>query len=75
MTVSEFERIVLKTDRPKDNLKAGDVGTVVHVYGDGEGYEVEFLTPSGHTTIAVVTLDASDVRKAGEKEILHARAM
>jgi hypothetical protein len=53
---------------------AGDVGTVVHVYGTGEGFEVEFLIPSGHT-VAVATLDADDVREAGEREVLHVRAV
>jgi len=72
--MNEFERVVLKRDVPEDGLVAGDVGTVVHVYGAGEGYEVEFLTPSGRT-IAVATLDAEDVREAGEREVLHVRAV
>jgi len=69
-----FERVVLKRDVPEEDLVAGDVGTVVHVYGSGEGYEVEFLTPSGRT-VAVATLDADDVREAGEREVLHVRAV
>ena len=69
-----FERVVLKRDVPEEDLVAGDVGTVVHVYGVGEGYEVEFLTPSG-LTVAVATLDAEDVREAGEREVLHVRAV
>ena len=70
----EFERVVLKKDVPAEGLVAGDVGTVVHVYGGGEGLEVEFLTPAGRT-IAVATLDAEDVREAGEREVLHVRAV
>jgi hypothetical protein len=72
--VNEFERVVLTRDAPEEGLVAGDVGTVVHVYGEGEGFEVEFLTPSGRT-VAVATLDARDVREAGEKEVLHVRAI
>ena len=72
--MNEFERVVLTRDVPEDGLVAGNVGTVVHVYGDGEGYEVEFLTPSGRT-VAVATLDADDVREAGEREVLHVRAV
>ena len=72
--MNEFERVVLTRDVPEDGLVAGDVGTVVHVYGAGEGYEVEFLTTSGRT-VAVATLDADDVREAGEREVLHVRAV
>jgi hypothetical protein len=72
--MKEFERVVLKRDVPEEGLVAGDVGTVVHVYGTGEGYEVEFLTPAGRT-VAVATLDARDVREAGEREVLHVRAV
>lgn len=72
--MNEFERVVLTRDVPEEGLVAGDVGTVVHVYGGGEGYEVEFLTPSGRT-IAVATLEADDVREAGEREVLHVRAV
>lgn len=74
MTIAAFERVVLNRDLPKENLKAGDVGTVVHVYESGAGYEIEFLTPSGRT-IAVATLGASDIREAGEREVLHVRAV
>jgi hypothetical protein len=72
--MDEFERVVLTRDLPEEGLVAGDVGTVVHVYGDGEGYEVEFLTPSGRT-VAVATLEADDVREAGEGEVLRVRAV
>ena len=72
--MNEFERVVLTREVPEDGLVAGDVGTVVHVYGAREGYEVEFLTPSGRT-IAVATLNADDLREAGEREVLHVRAV
>jgi hypothetical protein len=72
--VNEFERVVLTKDVAEEGLVAGDVGTVVHVYGAGEGFEVEFLTPSGRT-VAVATLEADDVREAGEREVLHVRAV
>jgi uncharacterized iron-regulated membrane protein len=52
-------------------LEAGDVGTVVHVYKDGQAYEVEFVTLDGHTA-AVVTLEASQVRPVGRLDITHA---
>jgi len=72
--IKEHERVVLKTSLPDDNLEAGDVGTVVHVYKDGQAYEVEFVILDGHTT-AVVTLEASQVRPVRKHEITHAREM
>ena len=42
------------------------------LHQQGAGYEVEFTTLSGGT-VAVVTLDASDVRPVEAREIVHAR--
>jgi hypothetical protein len=40
----------------------------------GAGYEVDLTTLCGNT-VAVVTLDASDVRPVEAREIVHARAV
>jgi Domain of unknown function (DUF4926) len=72
--IKEHERVVLKTAVPAEALEAGDVGTVVHVYRDGQAYEVEFVTLDG-TTAAVVTLEASQLRPVGGREIPHAREL
>jgi hypothetical protein len=72
--IDELDLVVLKRDLPTERLAAGDVGTVVLVHQQGEGYEVEFTTLSGDT-VAVVTLDASDVRPVAAREIVHARAV
>lgn len=72
--ICEHERAVLKVSVPAERLEAGDVGTVVHVYRDGEAYEVEFLTLDGRTA-AVVTLEADQVRPVGHREITHAREL
>jgi hypothetical protein len=72
--VDELDFVVLKRDLPDARLAAGDVGTVVLVHRQGEGYEVEFTTLSGET-VAVMTLDASDVRPVEAREIVHARAV
>lgn len=72
--VKEHERVVLTVAVPGVGLKAGDVGTVVHVYADKRAYEVEFLTLTGRTA-AVVTLEASHVRPVGRREITHAREL
>ncbi len=38
--IKEHERVVLKSPVPDKGLEAGDVGKVVHVYRDGEAYEL-----------------------------------
>ena len=72
--IDELDLVVLKRDLPDERLAVGDVGTVVLVHQRGVGYEVEFTTLSGDT-VAVVTLNASDVRPVGAREIVHARAV
>ncbi len=72
--IKEHERVVLTTPVPVEGLEPGDVGTVVHVYKDGQAYEVEFITLDGRTA-AVVTLEASQVRPVSRREITHAREL
>jgi hypothetical protein len=72
--IKEHERVVLTTPLVSEGLEAGDVGTVVHVYKDGQAYEVEFVTLDGHTA-AVVTLEATQVRPVGRRDITHAREL
>jgi Domain of unknown function (DUF4926) len=72
--IKEHERVVLTAPVPSEGLEPGDVGTVVHVYRDGLAYEVEFTTLDGKTA-AVVTLEASQVRPVGKREITHAREL
>jgi hypothetical protein len=72
--IKEHERVVLKSPVVEKGLEAGDVGTVVHLYKDGEAYEVEFVTLDGYTA-AVVTVDASQVRPVAPGEIPHAREL
>src|SRR2546425_11153179 len=72
--IREHDRVVLVTAVPTEGLVAGDVGTVVHIYRDGQAYEVEFTTLEGKTA-AVVTLEASQVRPVGKREITHAREL
>jgi Domain of unknown function (DUF4926) len=74
LTIEEFDLVVLKPDLPTQRLAAGDVGTVVLVHQQGADYEVEFTMLSGET-LAVVTLDASDVRPVEPRNIVHARAV
>jgi hypothetical protein len=72
--IREHDTVVLVTAVPGEGLLPGDVGTVVHVYRDGQAYEVEFMTLEGKTA-AVITLEASQVRPVGQREIAHAREL
>jgi len=68
----EHDRIVLTSDISEEGLKAGDVGTIVHLYHQGEAFEVEFLTLDGNT-IAIATVLASQVRPVSNRDVTHAR--
>lgn len=68
----EHDRVVLTEPVPHEGLVEGDVGTVVHVYPDGQAYEVEFTTLTG-LPVAVVTVPSAGVRHLTENEIAHAR--
>ena len=72
--IKEHQRVVLKSPVPDKGLEAGDVGTVIHVYRDGEAYEVEFVALDGHT-VAVATLEGSELRPVSPREIPHAREL
>lgn len=69
---SELDTVVLTHNIEKYGLKEGDMGAVVHVYNNGESVEVEFVTVNGET-IAVLTLESSDIRSLANDEILHVR--
>ena len=47
MTIREHDLVVLTADIPEEDLKQGDVGTVVLVHRESAGYEVEFATLAG----------------------------
>ena len=72
--IEEHDIVVLTRDLPDERLVSGDTGTVVLVHGAGKAFEVEFTTLAGDT-IAVVTVDAEDLRPIGAREIAHARAV
>lgn len=72
--IEELDTVVLAHDLAEHGLQAGDVGVVVHCYGDGAAFEVEFVTGEG-ATVAVVTLERQALRAMRQGEILHVRDM
>ena len=72
--INELDTVVLTRDAPEHRLARGDLGTVVFRYPGGQAFEVEFLTGEGGT-VAVLTLEPSEVRRLGPEEIRHARRL
>jgi len=70
--LKEHERVVLLKAITGEALEPGDVGTIVHVYRDGQAYEVEFVALDGHTR-AVATVEADEVRPVTRRDMTHAR--
>jgi hypothetical protein len=73
--ISEHDMVVLTESLPQPKLQAGDVGTVVHVYREGEAYEVEFSTMRGGAPFALVTVPAGQVRPIGSRDLFHVREL
>lgn len=72
--IEELASVVLTTNLPEQGLQAGDIGTVVLVHQEGQGYTVEFMTLSGET-VAVITVPAEQIRPIRTNEIAHAREL
>ncbi|MBL7074627.1 DUF4926 domain-containing protein [candidate division KSB1 bacterium] len=72
--IRELDSVALACDIAEHGLKQGDIGAVVHCYGDGLAFEVEFVTAAGKT-ITVLTLSRDEIRPLGGREILHAREL
>ena len=71
---NELDTVVLAHDLTEYKLSRGDVGTVVHCYAGGKADEVEFVTGEGKT-VAVLTLEKTDIRPMQNQEILHVREL
>lgn len=72
--ITEHAPVVLLADLPESGLMKGDVGVVVHVYRNGEAYEVEFVRYDG-TSSGTVTLKPEQLRVAGFKDVPHVREL
>lgn len=69
--IKELERIYLLENLVGTTFVKGDVGTVVVVYPDNKGYEVEFFALDG-SSLGVETALAHQVKSAnGIKKVLH----
>ena len=74
MKIKEHDCVVLTADLPGEELKAGDVGTVVHIHKGGAAYEVEFTTLDGYT-LTVATVERKQLRPVSGRDVAHVRAL
>ena len=72
--MQERDQVVVVEDLRNLSVRAGDIGTVVHVYPARQAYEVEFVFLT-RRAIGVVTLEAGKIRAICEGEIAHARLL
>ena len=70
--ITELERVALTKALPEHGLEPGDVGTVVSVHKNDEGYTLEFMTLGGET-VAIATVRGEAVRPLRRREITHVR--
>jgi hypothetical protein len=73
-TINELDAVALTCDLPEHGLVRGDVGTAVLVHRNGVAFEVEFVGYDGHT-VALLTLERSQVRPLQTHDIPHAREL
>ena len=74
MKINEHDCVVLTADLPAEKLKAGDVGTVIHLHNGGVAYEVEFTTLDGRT-LAVATVNSDKLRPVSPRDVAHVREL
>ncbi len=72
-----FTKVVLTIDIPEDNLKKGDIATIVdhHPIKNGEdGYSLEVFNAISET-IAVITVPESQIEALQQNYILSVRPL
>ena len=74
--LEEHDLVVLTADiqNEEGGLKAGDVGTIVHVHSGGQAFVVEFTNLYG-STVAIATVLSSQARPVGDDDVTHARKL
>jgi Domain of unknown function (DUF4926) len=72
-----FTRVALRADFPSQNLRRGDIATIVdhHPVTDGEdGYSLEVFNAVGET-IAILVVAESQIESLMQNEVLHIRIL
>ena len=64
MTFTDLDVVTAKAAFPLDGVRAGQIGTIVHVFNEpSEAYLVEFANDNGETT-AMITAEPSQIALA-----------
>ena len=58
----------------REELKSGDVGTIIHIHPDEEALVVEFMSLDGDT-VAIATVLPSQARPVTNADFTHARTV
>jgi hypothetical protein len=77
MIFKEFQQVALAKDIPENNLRRGDLATIVEIHpanGEKVGYSIEIFNALGET-IAVTTVPESALEELTANEILHVRSL
>ena len=69
--IKEFDRIILSKDLTGTSFVKGDIGTVVMVYENGRGFEIEFFAADGSTLGVETVLSDGLISSEGVKKVLH----
>ena len=73
----EHSRVILTEPVESDDgglMSPGDIGVVIHIHPEGEAYVLEFFGVDGET-VAIASVEASQIRTVTPEDILHARVM
>ncbi len=73
----EHEQIALTADvfgDDREELKSGDVGTIIHIHPNGEALVVEFMSLNGDT-VTIATVLPSQARPVTNADLTHARTV
>ena len=74
---NEHQQIVLTAPAigdEQEELKPGDVGTIIHIHPNQEAFVAEFSSLDGET-VAIATILPSQARPVTKADLTHARPM
>jgi len=73
----EHQQIILTAPAigdEQEELKPGDVGTIIHIHPNQEAFVAEFSSLDGET-VAIATILPSQARPVTSSDFTHARTM